>query len=160
MIGYRAQMRVALLFLALLLVSGGCKKDRAPDDDPRAPVDRGPRATVKIAGVSVSDVVGADVLAALTKRAWTPGGATQSTTGPMETLNVAADNGPLHATVSIVRPRTTRGPSAGRATSARAAQSYYSTRAATLLDDPVLVAVAIQGHKDEADKLLESIIER
>jgi hypothetical protein len=152
-------MRATLSLLAVMLDSG-CSKSSPGTDDTRAPVDRGPRATIKIGGASVSDVGGGEVEAALQKQQWSPAGASRSVTGPMETLTVSADHGPLHATVSIVRPRTTPGPTGGRAASARDQRAYLGPSAAMTLDEPVLVTVTIKDHKDEARQLLDGLIER
>lgn len=148
-----------LAALALVAVVPACKKSSA-NTETRAPVDLGPRASAKIGGTSISDVKGADIQQALKEQAWSPGGATVSTSGPMEVLSSTADNGPLHATISVVRPRTTPGPSRGRAPTAKEQERYFAPKAATLLDDPVLVAVAIQGHKDDAEKLLAGLVQR
>jgi hypothetical protein len=118
------------------------------------------RATATIAGTSISDVVGSDVEQILRTVAWTPAGASLNVTGPMEVLNVPADCGPLHATVSIVRPRRTPGQTTRRGASAREQEAFFGAYAATLLDEPVLVAVAIKDHKDEATKLLDAIVQR
>jgi hypothetical protein len=155
----RGGRRIVLVLTAAIGLS--CHKMAPNDDsDPRAPADRSARATATIAGTSISDVQGDGLAEALTTATWKPGGAILNVNGSMEVLNVTADQGPLHATISVVRPRRTPGATTTHSASAKEQETYFSSYAATLLDDPVLVAVAIKGHKDDAAKLLDTLVKR
>jgi hypothetical protein len=128
-----------------------------------APTPVAPKlATSKINGKILNDVEMTDISAALKKAGWTDKGGSGMAIGATKTVVVNAEKDGMKAKATLIKPTgaTTETGSGIKMASAQDQTASYEAKGAALLDGDVLFAIEIDGKKDEAKKLLDSLIEK
>ncbi len=161
---------------ALVLALPGCKKaegapaagSAVPAVSASAPGPAAAAAPLALAkagvnGKSLSQASMADVEAALKKQgyAYKSGGSMKM--GSTETVTVRGSKGKDEVKVSIVRPSGAAETGSGmKMSKASDQEASFAKTGATYLEKEaeVLVAVVIEGKKDEAQKILDAIVSK
>lgn len=153
---------MALLGLALLAPGAGCNNSgSAPAASSAAPAAPAAKARATINGKSISEAEMNDVDAALKKAGWKYAGGSGMTMGATKNVTVKGEKGSDKAAVSIIRPSGKAESGSGmKMASAKDQEADFAAKGATYFENDVLVAVVVEGKKDEAKKLLDAVLQR
>jgi len=119
-------------------------------------------AKAKVNGKSLSSATMSDIGDALKKQGWAYKSGGGMSMGSTETVTVRAAKGKDELKVSVVRPTGKEDTGGMKMSNASAQEASFAEKGATYLekDAEVLVAFVIEGKKDEAQKLLDAVVER
>jgi hypothetical protein len=168
---------VCVLGIGIAVGPLGCNKKEASASAPAssaavtspasaAPAAEAPPAALqpakaKMNGKSLSSATMSDIGDALKKQGWSYKSGGGMSMGSTETVTVRATKGKDELKVSVVRPTGKEDTGGMKMSKASAQEASFAKDGATYLekDAEVLVAFVIEGKKDEAQKLLDAVVE-
>jgi len=120
------------------------------------------KAKARLNGKSLSDAEMPDITDALQKAGWSSKGGSGMAMGATKTIAVNASKGAEKAKVTLIKPtgKADDANSGIKMGSAKNQEPDYAKKGATYLEGEVLFAVEIEGKPEEAQKLLEQLVEK
>jgi hypothetical protein len=135
-----------------------------PPEPAKPPEPQKPKSTATIAGTSISDIDGKDVVTAVQKLKWAPptvaiGG---GTVGKYESIRFGIQTGSASGYIEIIRPAHNPIPGSASMMPPKDQEPMKAKMGATYLDKDadVLVTVVVQGNKTAAKRLLDKLVKK